>query len=140
SESVAELGLEIRQNHRIVLQPLLGVLASLSDPLTLEGVPGPGLLDQAVVDASVQHAARLRDAFTVQNVELRLAERLRELVLDRLDLGPDAERLRPLLDRVLAADVEPDGGVELQRAAARGGLGVAEHHPDLLADLVDEND
>ncbi len=31
-------------------------------------------------------------------------------------------------------------GVELERVAAGGGLGVAEHHADLHADLVDEDD
>src|SRR4029434_6472544 len=115
------------------------VLASLSDPLTLVGVPSPGLLNEAVVDASVQHAARLGDPFTVHDVELRLSEGRRELVLDHLDLGPDAQRLGPLLDRVLAPDVEPNGRVELQGAPARRGLGVAEHDADLLADLVDED-
>ena len=38
------------------------------------------------------------------------------------------------------ADVDADAGVELQRAAAGRGLGVAEHHADLLADLVDEHE
>ena len=37
------------------------------------------------------------------------------------------------------ADVQAHGGVELQGVAAGGGLGVAEHHPDLVADLVDED-
>ena len=39
-----------------------------------------------------------------------------------------------------AADVDADGGVELQGPSAGGGFGVAEHHADLLADLVDEDD
>ena len=30
-------------------------------------------------------------------------------------------------------------GIELQRAAAGGGFRIAEHHADLLADLVDED-
>jgi hypothetical protein len=44
------------------------------------------------------------------------------------------------LDRTDAADVEPHRGVELERVAARGRLGAAEHHADLHADLVDEDD
>jgi hypothetical protein len=44
-----------------------------------------------------------------------------------------------LLDRADAADVEAHRGVELERVAAGGGLGVAEHHADLHADLVDED-
>ena len=41
---------------------------------------------------------------------------------------------------LLSADIEPQAAVELQRAAARRRFGVAEHHADLLADLVDEDD
>ena len=44
------------------------------------------------------------------------------------------------LDVLDAADVEAHRGVELERRAAGGGLGVAEHDADLLADLVDEDD
>ena len=43
------------------------------------------------------------------------------------------------LDAADAADVDADRGVELERAAAGRRLGVAEHHADLLADLVDED-
>ena len=39
-----------------------------------------------------------------------------------------------------AADVQADRGVELERVAAGGRLGVAEHDADLHADLVDEDD
>ena len=46
----------------------------------------------------------------------------------------------PSLMRADAADVDADGAVELQGVAAGRGLGVAEHHADLLADLVDEDD
>ena len=44
-----------------------------------------------------------------------------------------------VLDRVLAADVDAHAGVELEGLAAGGGLGVAEHDADLLADLVGED-
>src|SRR5687767_15813013 len=36
------------------------------------------------------------------------------------------------------SDVESQRSVELERVAAGGGLGIAEHHADLHADLVDE--
>jgi hypothetical protein len=42
--------------------------------------------------------------------------------------------------RADAADIQAHRGVELQRIAAGGGFGVAEHHADLHADLVDEDD
>ena len=47
-------------------------------------------------------------------------------------------RLDAFLERLDAADVEPDRGVELERAAAGRRLGVAEHDADLLAQLVRE--
>ena len=43
------------------------------------------------------------------------------------------------LDRADAADIDAHAGVELQRLAARGRFGIAEHHADLFADLVGEN-
>src|SRR5207244_8628659 len=49
-----------------------------------------------------------------------------------------ADRLDAFLQRLDAADVEADRGIELQRAASRGRLRVAEHHADLLAQLVRE--
>src|SRR5262249_27694827 len=59
----------------------------------------------------------------VYHVVSRLADRRRELVLHDLDLRADADRLGAVFDRVLTADVEPDRGVELQRAAAGRRLG-----------------
>ena len=79
-----------------------------------------------------------RDALAELDVELRLAERRRDLVLDDLDADAVADRLGAVLERLDAADVEPLGRVELQRAAARLRLRRAEHHADLLADLVRE--
>jgi hypothetical protein len=81
----------------------------------------------------------LGDALAVHDVELDLLERRRHLVLDHLDAGLVADHLVALLDRADAADVEAHRGVELQRVAAGGGLGAAEHHADLHADLVDED-
>ena len=75
----------------------------------------------------------------VHEVELGLLERRGDLVLDDLDADAVADDVGALLDRVDAADVEAHGRVELERAAARGGLRVAEHDADLLAQLVDED-
>src|SRR5206468_11002781 len=95
-------------------------LAPLADALGLVGVPGARLLDDPLLDAGVEDRAGLRDALAVKNVELRLAERSRQLVLHHLDLRAHADGFRALLDRVLPADVEPHRGIELQRAAAGG--------------------
>ena len=91
-----------------------------------------------VLDPEVEDAARGRDALAELDVELGLAERRRHLVLDDLHADPVADRLRAVLERLDPADVQALGRVELQRAAARLGLRRAEHHADLLADLVHE--
>src|SRR5256886_4827128 len=122
AERLADLGFEIAQDDRVVLQPLARVLAPLADALGLVGVPGARLLDDPLLDAGVEDRAGLRDALAVKNVELRLAERSRQLVLHHFDLGAHTDGLRTLLDRVLAPDVEPHRGVELQRATAGGGF------------------
>ena len=44
-----------------------------------------------------------------------------------------------VLERLDAADVEADRGVELERPAARGHLGVAEHHAHFFPQLIDED-
>ncbi len=72
------------------------------------------------------------------DVELRLLERRRDLVLHDLHADAVADRLDAFLQRLDAADVEADRRVELQRAAARRRLRVAEHDADLLAQLVRE--
>ena len=75
----------------------------------------------------------------VEDVELRLPEGRRHLVLHHLDARAVADHLLAVLERRDAPHVEPHRGVELERVAAGGGLGVAEHHADLHADLVDED-
>ena len=87
----------------------------------------------------VDQAAGGRDPLAELDVELGLAERRRDLVLDDLDADAVADRLVAVLERLDAADVEALRGVELQRAAARLGLRRAEHHADLLADLVGQD-
>ena len=124
----------------VVLQELPRVLAALAHALAVEGVPGARLLDDLVVDAEVEEVALLADALAVEDVELGLAEGRRHLVLDHLHLRAAADDRLALLERRDAADVEAHRRVELEGAAAGGGLGVAEHHADLLAQLVDEDE
>src|SRR5439155_506739 len=119
-------------------QEVARVLAALTDAVATEGVPGAGLLDDTLLGRDVDQLSLLGDAGAVQDVELRLAERRRHLVLHHLHLGAAADHLVAVLEGAEAADVEPHGGVELERVAARRGLGVAEHDADLHADLVDE--
>src|SRR5215470_14722019 len=139
-ELLPHLRLDRGRDLRMLAQEVARVLATLADALALEGVPGPGLLEDALLRVDVDKLALLRDAGAVEDVELDLPEWRRDLVLHHLHLGAAADHLVAVLDGPDAADVEAHRGVELERVATRGGLGVAEHHADLHADLVDEDD
>src|SRR5262245_51424874 len=139
-ELLSHLRLDGRRDVRVVPQEVARVLAALADALAAEGVPGAGLLDDTVLGAEVDQLAVLRNTLAVEDAYLGLAERRRDLVLHDLDLGAAADHLVAVLDRAQATDVEAHRSVELERVAARGGLRIAEHHPDLHADLVDEDD
>jgi len=52
------------------------------------GVPGAGLVDDAVKDAELDQVALLGEALAVIEVDLDLLERRRHLVLDDLDPDP----------------------------------------------------
>ena len=79
------------------------------------------------------------DALAVHNVEFRLPEGWRHFIFHDLGPGPVAHHLAAVFQRLNPADVDADGGVELQRPAAGGDLRVAVHNAHLLAKLVDEN-
>src|SRR4051812_32314860 len=114
------------------------VLAALAEPLVAEAEVRAGLRDDLPLGRDVEDRAFPREAGAVHDVELRLLERRRHLVLH--DLHPDAvaDRLDAFLQRLDPADVEADRRVELERTAARRRLRVAEHDADLLAQLVRE--
>src|SRR6202022_3919160 len=90
--------------------------------------------------AEIDKFAGLGDALAVHDVELDLLEGRRHLVLDHFHTRLYADNLVAILDCADAPDVEADGGIELERIAARGRLRVAEHDADLHANLVDEDD
>ncbi len=106
----------------------------------LHAEPGPALEDDPSLHAEVEELALLADTVVVDDVELDLPERGRHLVLHHGDLGAVAHHLVTGLQLADPPDVEAHGAVELQRAAPRRRLRAAEHHADLLADLVDEDD
>src|SRR5215471_18309967 len=135
----ANLLLDVGGDVLVVDQELARVLLALPDPVALVAEPGARLLDDVLLHAEVDDLAFARDADAVEDLEFRGLERRRDLVLDDLDACLAADDLFALLDRADTADVEPHGRVELQRVAAGRGLGVAEHHTDLHADLVDED-
>jgi hypothetical protein len=63
------------------------IVLALADALALVAVPGAGLVDEVVGHAELDDLALARDALAVQDLELGLTERRRDLVLDDLDAG-----------------------------------------------------
>src|SRR5258706_5227434 len=137
---LADLGLDLFRERGIFLEEIARVVLALAEAVAVVDVPGAGFLEHAVEHADLQHLAFARDALAVQDVELGLPERRRDLVLHHLHAGLGAGHLVALLDRADAADVHAHRGVELERVAAGAGFRVAEHDADLHADLVDEDD
>src|SRR5438093_3726850 len=133
-----QLGLELGTDVGVLLEKQAGVFAPLADALFAEGEPGAGLLHHALVDGVVEQLTLARDPLVVEDVELRLAERGRDLVLHHLYLGAVADRAVSLFERGDAADIEANRGVDIERAAGRRGFGRPEHYAYLHADLVDE--
>ncbi len=112
----------------------------MTDLVALVGVPGTGLLDQALGNTQVNDLAVTVDTLAVKDLELGLTEWRRNLVLDDLDAGFATDHLVAFLDRAGTADIQTHRGVELQSVTTGGGFRAAEHHADLHTDLVDEDD
>src|SRR5215217_4859137 len=115
------------------------VLPSLPEALVSVAEVRARFLHELLLEADLEDRPLPRDAVAVDDVELRLLERRGDLVLHDLDADAVADRLDALLERLDAPDVEANGRVELERAAARRRLRVAEHDADLLAQLVRED-
>ena len=131
--------LQVVGQFRVFLQIGLGIFPALADAVGAVAVPGAALGDEVLGRGQVQEVAFPGDALAVDDVEFGLSEGRGQLVFHHLDPGVDPDGFVALLDGADLADVQAHGGVELQGVAAGGGLGVAEHHPDLVADLVDED-
>src|SRR5579883_72296 len=136
---LANFGVDFLEGLTVVLEVLADVFAALADALTRVAVPGAGFLDDVVVHGKIQHIAFTRDAFSVQNVELSLAERGGNLILYDLDLRPRANNGIAFLYGRNAANIDADRGVKLQCAASGCCLRIAEHDTDFFADLVDKD-
>src|SRR5204862_4187811 len=118
AERRVDLVLDLLGELGVLDEKGLGVVAALAQALVAVGEERAGLGDDVVLDAEVDQAARGGDALAELDVELRLAERRRDLVLDDLDAHAVADRLRAVLERLDTADVEALRRVELQRATA----------------------
>src|SRR5687768_11704924 len=100
---------------RVLLEERGRVLPALAEPLVAVAEVRPGLLDDLPLQPDLEDGALPGDAGAVDDVELRLLERGRDLVLDHLDASTVAVGLGPVLERLDPANVQPYRGVELQR-------------------------
>src|SRR3954454_5133720 len=105
-QRLVDLALDLLGDLDVLVEERLGVVASLAEALVAVGEERAGLRDDVVLDAEVDQAAGGRDALAELDVELGLAERRRDLVLDDLDADAVADRLGALLEGLDAADVE----------------------------------
>ena len=124
---------------RVLFQEITDVILTLSDAIAVIAVPGTRLINDIELHAEVDDLTFMGDAFSIKDLELSLLEGRGHLVLHYLDAGFITDDFIALLDCPDAADIQPHRGVELQCITARGGFRRAEHHADLHADLVDEN-
>ena len=116
---------------------------AFSRPWAILSVPwlyqAPLLLTRRRVGGHVEDFPFPGQALAEDDIKLRLPEGRRQLVFHHLHPGAVADDFVPVLDGREPSDIHALGGVEFQGVAAGGGFGVAEHHPDLHADLVDED-
>ena len=119
---------------------LLGILAALADLLAVVSEPGAGLLDQVEIRCNVEDIALPGNPFSEHNIEFSFLEGGSNLVLHDFDSRPVSDDFTLGLDGLDPADIEADGGIELQGPAAGRGLGISEHDADLLTELIDEDD
>src|SRR5664279_4007599 len=120
----------------MLAEVLAGLVAALGDALAVPRVVGAGFFDETGFAGQVHDLADGGDTGAIGDLELTLAERWRDLVLDYFHTRLVAHRLLAVFHHAGLADVEANAGVELERVAASGGLGVAVDHTDLLAKLV----
>src|SRR6266478_9457745 len=138
-EFLTQGGFELVADVFVFLQEDAGVFAALAHALAAKADPRAAFLEQAFVDAEVDQVAFAGDAFAVENVEFCFPEGRGDFVLHHFAARARTDDAVAFLDGLDAANVQSNGSVKLQRAAAGGRFRVAEHYADLFADLVDED-
>ena len=104
-----------------------------------QALGGSHELDIKSRDAHIENAPFFVDAMIVNDVELGLGKRRGDLVLDHFHFDMVADRIaRGILDGFLAANIQPDAGVEFEGLAAARRFWIAKHDADLLTDLIGE--
>ena len=136
---LAQRVFQLLANVRVFLQENSRILAALAHAFAAKAEPRSCFFNQPLVHAEINQIALAGNSFAVQNIELRLAERRRHFVLHHFAARPRTHHFVAFLDRLHAPDVHAHRRIKLERAPARGGLWIAEHHANLFANLVDEN-
>ena len=111
----------------------------LVQPLLSLEKPASGFIHEIILDGHVEQTTLVRDSVAVNHVEQGLPVRRRHLILDDLHAAAGAEEDVSLLQVFDAPDVQADRRVELKRESAGGRLRAAEHHTDLVSNLIDED-
>ena len=106
AERGVDLVLDLLRDRRVGVEVRLRGRAPLAEAFLAVGEERAGLRDDVVLEAEVEQAPRRRDPLAELDVELRLAKRRRDLVLDDLHTHAVADRLGPVLERLDAADVQ----------------------------------
>src|SRR4051812_44793689 len=110
-----DTGEHLLAHVRMLAEEGRGIVAPLPEPLVAEGEVRTRLLHDLPLDSGVEDGALPGDPGAVDDVELRLLERRRDLVLHDLDANAVAEGLHAVLERFDPPDVEAHRRVELQR-------------------------
>src|SRR5450755_3585929 len=139
AQGLAYFDIELGQSILVVFQELASIFAALADALALVAIPGAGFLDDVVVRCQIEQVAFARNAFPVENVELGFAERCRNFVLHHFYPSARTSDHIAIFNGCDAPNIDADRRIELERFAASGRLGIAEHHTDFFANLVDKD-
>src|SRR5580700_8106206 len=130
SQRLAHFRIQLGHGVFVVFEELAGVFAALADAFAFVAEPRAGFFEEVVIDGDIEQVAFAGDAFAVENVEFGFAEGRGNFVFYYFYAGARASDYVAFFDGGDAANVDADGGIKLQCAAARGGFGIAEHYAD----------
>src|SRR5690606_25343114 len=69
-QACADFHFQLFRHLRVLLEKITGVLLALADLVTVIGIPGAGLVDQAELHAQVQYLTKAIDTSAIENLEL----------------------------------------------------------------------
>src|SRR6266705_150364 len=104
-ELLAQRVFQLFANVRVFLQENARILAALPQAFPAKAQPRSRLLDQALVHAEVDQIAFPRNAFAIENVEFRFAERRCDLVLHPFAARSRTHASVAFFERLHAPDV-----------------------------------